>query len=77
VETRKCGVCILAFVLLKAKMSFSRGEYVERFANYDAQFNQMEAKMEVLERDNTILREALVTYHMSLGEMEEQVHALA
>jgi cell shape-determining protein MreC len=48
---------------------------VERFAEYNAQFNQMEERVETLERDNTILREALVTHHNALREMEDQVHA--
>jgi hypothetical protein len=48
---------------------------VERFAKYDAWFNRMEERMEILERDNAVLREALVTHHNSLREMEDQVHA--
>jgi predicted nuclease with TOPRIM domain len=48
---------------------------MERFTEYDARFNQMEERMEVLERDNAVLREALVTHHTSLREMEDQVHA--
>jgi hypothetical protein len=47
-------------------MPLSREEYVERFTEYDAWFNRMEERMEVLERDNTILREALM-HHTSWG----------
>jgi hypothetical protein len=57
---RRCGVCILAFTLLKPKMTPSREEYMERFAEYDTWFNRMEERMEVLEWDNAVLREALV-----------------
>jgi hypothetical protein len=48
---------------------------VERFTEYNARFKQMEERMEVLEWDNAILREALMTHHTSLREMEDQVHA--
>jgi hypothetical protein len=48
---------------------------VERFAEYDAWFSWMEERMEVLEWDNAVLREALVTHHSALREMEDQVHA--
>jgi hypothetical protein len=34
--------------LLTTKMSLSREEYMERFAEYDAQFNQMEERVETL-----------------------------
>jgi hypothetical protein len=33
---------------------------VERFAKYDARFNRMEERMEALERENTVLREAVL-----------------
>jgi hypothetical protein len=46
---------------------------VERFAKYDARFNRMEERMEVLERENTVLRETAVMHHTSLREMEDQV----
>jgi predicted nuclease with TOPRIM domain len=72
---RRCGVCILAFELLKTKTPLSREEYVERFTEYDAQFNQMEERMEALEWENTVLKEAVVTHHNTLREMEDQVRA--
>jgi hypothetical protein len=46
---------------------------VERFAEYDARFNRMEEKMEVLERDNAVLREALETHRLVMREIEDQV----
>jgi hypothetical protein len=48
---------------------------VERFTEYDARFNWMEERMDVLERDNAVLREALVTHCTALREMEGQVRA--
>jgi hypothetical protein len=48
---------------------------VERFAEYDTRFNRMEERMAVLEEDNTVLRETLVTHRPALREMEDQVHA--
>jgi hypothetical protein len=37
----------------------------------------MEERMEALERENKVLREALEVHHVSIGEMEGQVHAPA
>jgi flagellar capping protein FliD len=48
---------------------------MERFAEYDTQFNQMEERMEALERENTVLKEAVVMHHNTLREMEDQVCA--